>query len=235
MNDKVIPNQKIILDEAARLKAIYNARKRDNKSLNQAVLADLCDWASQGTVSQYMTGGMPLNIEALLKLANVLQFDPAEVSPRLAQTFLPSGVAPLTLEAGPDFTRPFKRASIAGTAQLGPNGYWDALEATEGWIDVPTSDPDVYSLRVRGDSMAPAIRNGWVVWCEPNHQLIPGEYVMLRCNNGQSMVKELLFENAEEVSLGAVNDNYGRITFQRRDIEQLHYVGGIVPPSKIKY
>ena len=58
---------------------------------------------------------------------------------------------------------------------------------------------------------------------------------MLRCNNGQSMVKELLFENAEEVSLGAVNDNYGRITFQRRDIEQLHYVGGIVPPSKIKY
>jgi len=181
-------------------------------------------------ISQLLNGHRPLGDKAARTLEIKLGLQPGALVMPPVDEHARSG-----LEPGPDFTRPFKRASIAGTAQLGPNGYWDALEATEGWIDVPTSDPDVYSLRVRGDSMAPAIRNGWVVWCEPNHQLIPGEYVMLRCNNGQSMVKELLFENAEEVSLGAVNDNYGRITFQRRDIEQLHYVGGIVPPSKIKY
>lgn len=83
--------------------------------------------------------------------------------------------------------------------------------------------------------MAPAIRNGWVVWCEPNHNLIPGEYVMVRRVNGECMVKELLYENNEEVSLMAVNDGYGRLTIPRNEIEQIHYVGGIVPPSKIKY
>ena len=101
------------------------------------------------------------------------------------------------LEPGPDLSRPFCRTKIVGTAQLGPEGYWDALAVADGWLDVPTSDPDAYSLRVKGDSMAPAIRSGWVVWCEPNHALIPGEYVMVRCNDGQCMVKELLYENAE--------------------------------------
>ncbi|MDP3848606.1 MAG: S24 family peptidase [Pseudomonas sp.] len=248
MNDKYLPSTECINEEAARLKAIYNARKLDNKGLNQAVLAELCDWSSQGTVSQYMTGGLPLNIEALLKLANVLQFNPAEVSPRLAQTYLPAAPvasqvndnfgtyqASATLEPGPELSRPFRRTKIVGTAQLGPEGYWDAIATTDGWLDVPSSDPDAYSLRVRGDSMAPAIRSGWVVWCEPNHALIPGEYVMVRCNDGQCMVKELLFENTDEVSLMAVNDGYGRLTIARQDIEQIHYVGGIVPPSKIKY
>jgi phage repressor protein C with HTH and peptisase S24 domain len=139
------------------------------------------------------------------------------------------------LEPGPDLTRPFRRTRILGTAQLGPDGFWDALVVADGWVDVPSNDPDAYSLRVRGDSMAPAIRSGWVVWCEPNHQLIPGEYVMVRCADGQSMVKELLYENGEEVSLMAVNDGYGRITILRSEIEQIHHVGGIVPPSKIKY
>jgi len=73
-----------IRQEAARLKAIYNDRKRQDKALNQAVLAEWCGWSSQGTVSQYMTGGMELNLEALLKFAAALAFDPSEVSPRLA-------------------------------------------------------------------------------------------------------------------------------------------------------
>jgi hypothetical protein len=248
MNDKTQPSSQCIDEEAARLKAIYNARKLDNKGLNQAVLADLCDWSSQGTVSQYMTGGLPLNIEALLKLANVLQFNPAEVSPRLTQLYLPATAVARHLndeagiyqanpmfEPGPDLSRPFRRTKIVGTAQLGPEGYWDALDVADGWLDVPSSDPDAYSLRVKGDSMAPAIRNGWVVWCEPNHALISGEYVMVRRTNGECMVKELLFANVEEVSLMAVNAQYGRITIPREEIEQVHYVGGIVPPSKIKY
>lgn len=140
-----------------------------------------------------------------------------------------------TLEKGPEFSRPFKRASILGTAQLGPDGYWEALSLADGWIDVPSSDPGAYSLRVKGDSMAPAIRSGWVVWCEPNHRLVPGEYVMVRRSNGECMVKELLYENDDEVSLMAVNDGYGRLSIDRKEIEQIHYVGGIVPPSKINY
>lgn len=139
------------------------------------------------------------------------------------------------LVPGPQLSRPFRAARILGTAQLGPDGYWDALAASDGYVDVPSSDPDAYALRVKGDSMTPAIRNNWVVWCEPNHALIPGEYVMVRRTNGECMVKELLYENELEVSLMAVNDGYGRLTIAREEIEQIHHVGGIVAPSKIKY
>lgn len=180
---------------------------------------------TQGAIGHWLTGRREPKLEMINRL--------------LAEVGLPTLHIPIPeqahLEAGPEFTRPFRRARIVGTAQLGPEGYWEALETYDGWVDVPTRDPGAYALRVRGDSMAPAIRSGWVVWCEPNHNLIPGEYVMVRRTDGQCMVKELLYENGEEVSLMAVNDGYGRLTISRSDIEQVHYVGGIVPPSKIRY
>lgn len=138
-------------------------------------------------------------------------------------------------EPGPAFTRPWQSVQIKGCAQLGPDGYWEALSADEGCVDVPSSDPDAYALRVKGDSMMPAIRSGWVVWCEPNRELVPSEYVMVRTTDGQCMVKELLYINDREVSLMAVNGTYGRLTIPIDQVEQIHHVGGIVAPSKIRY
>lgn len=74
-------------DEAARLKAIYQERKRSDPSLNQERIADLCGWAGQSVVSQYMNGKIGLNLPALLKFSSVLAFDPKEVSPRLVGAF----------------------------------------------------------------------------------------------------------------------------------------------------
>lgn len=187
-------------------------------------------------LSQMLNGHRPMGEKAARNLEAKIGLPPGYLTAPISEYVKGAyTVAETSLEPGPDLTRPFKRTRILGIAQLGPDGYWDALTVADGWLDVPTTDPDAYSLRVKGDSMAPAIRSNWVVWCEPNHQLIPGEYVMVRCVDGQSMVKELLYENADEVSLMAVNAGYGRITIARSDIEQIHYVGGIVPPSKIKY
>lgn len=73
--------------ESVRLKAIYEAKKSAAKasggSLTQADVADACGWSGQSAFSQYATGKVPLNVEALLKLAKVLEFSPDEVSPRL--------------------------------------------------------------------------------------------------------------------------------------------------------
>jgi phage repressor protein C with HTH and peptisase S24 domain len=137
------------------------------------------------------------------------------------------------LVPGPELPA-FRRAPLKGIAQLGPDGFWDALEHADGWIDIPSTDPNAYALRVRGDSMSPAIRDGWVVWCEPNREPVSGEYVMVRCTNGQQMVKELLYANNECVSLMSVNASYGRLTIPLCEIEYIHPVGGIIPPSKIK-
>ncbi|MDD1976955.1 helix-turn-helix transcriptional regulator [Pseudomonas putida] len=73
--------------ESQRLKAIYEQKKAAaraaGKSLTQADVADACGWSGQSAFSQYATGKVPLNVEALLKLSKALGFSPVEVSPRL--------------------------------------------------------------------------------------------------------------------------------------------------------
>lgn len=135
---------------------------------------------------------------------------------------------------GPLIASPFKEIRIVGTAQMGSEGYWYAMDEADGFVDVPSRDPGAYALRLRGDSMAPAIRSGWIAVCEPNHSWVPGEYVMIRLVDGESMVKELLYANDTEVSVMSVNDAFGRRTIPVEQIETIHYVGAILPPSKVR-
>ncbi|WP_339521785.1 LexA family transcriptional regulator [Pseudomonas sp. EL_65y_Pfl2_R96] len=181
-------------------------------------------------LSQLLNGHRPLgdkaakNLEDKIGLTGGTLLMPA----RSAQDGLALGI-----DQAPSLINPFRRAPIQGVAQLKQDGFWDELAPATGWVDVPTSDPAVYSLRIKGDALAPAIRNGWVVWCEPKHELVPGEYVVIYCTNGQCMIKELLYSNVDEVSLMSVNDGYGRLNIPRSDIVKIHYVGGIVPPSQV--
>lgn len=148
-----------------------------------------------------------------------------------------SGTDQSNADPGPVISTPFRSVKIAGTAQLGAEGYWTALSPCEGHVDIPTRDKDAYALRLRGDSMSPAIRSGWVAVCEPNSQLIPGEYVHIKLKGfdgeGESMVKELLYANDEEISVMSINDAFGRRTLALADIEYIHPVPFIVAPSKI--
>ena len=86
-----------LIEEAARLSAIYKHRKKLDPSLNQAKIADACDWSSQSIVSQYMTGKIPLNLTALLKLSRSLKFKPSDVSERLVKLY-PFGYSDPTSE-----------------------------------------------------------------------------------------------------------------------------------------
>lgn len=73
-----------IRDEEARLlKLKYLAKKKVDPDLNQEKIADMCGWAGQSVVSQYLNGKIALNFSALVKFASILNFDPSEVSPRL--------------------------------------------------------------------------------------------------------------------------------------------------------
>lgn len=135
--------------------------------------------------------------------------------------------SPLSLASG--------RIPLKGVAQLDPDGYWDVLEHVDGWIDILSTAPNAYALRLRGESMSPAIRDGWAVWCEPDRKPEPGEYVVVCHTNGKQVIKELLYANDGYVSFMPVNANYGRLTIPRSEIVHIHPVGGIAPPSKIKH
>lgn len=79
------------LADAKRLNDIYKKRVKESRedpskpALTQTEVGERCEWRSpQSTVSQYMTGKVALNLEALIKLADALDFEPSEVSPTLA-------------------------------------------------------------------------------------------------------------------------------------------------------
>ncbi len=61
---------------------------------------------------------------------------------------------------------------------------------------------------------------------------MPGEFVLVVTKDGHSMVKELLFEGADSISLASINGAHSHLTLQRDAIRTMHYVGFIVPPSK---
>ena len=220
----------------------FNEGKPRRDSLTQGKIADALG-INQGSVSSYLNGYNALNIKVASIIAGLISQPVETFSPRLAEeisrlakaaTSNPSASAASNVEQGPQITSAPRKINIIGTAQMGSDGYWSGLDGNEGWVETYSRDEDAYALRLKGDSMAPAIRNGWIAVCEPNHRLVPGEYVMVTTTDGQSMVKELLFENEESVSLMSVNAAYGeRRSIAWADIEKIHYVGNILAPSKV--
>ncbi|WP_211474796.1 helix-turn-helix transcriptional regulator [Collimonas humicola] len=72
------------LQDAIRLKSLFLRRKKEDPSLTQEKLAFLCGWKTQGTITHYFNGRIPLNLGALQKFAEALDARLDEISPSLA-------------------------------------------------------------------------------------------------------------------------------------------------------
>lgn len=152
-------------------------------------------------------------------------------------------VQPAPLDAGdevlePEFAGNARRERaipIVGTAKMGDDGYYEEMSpvvgAGDGHIEIATEDPNAYGLRVRGQSMFPAIRDGWYVLVEPNGQPRIGEYVLLKLSNGKKMVKELINHRQGSYEVMSVNGGV-RMSFDVTEIESVQAVGAVVSPSK---
>lgn len=127
------------------------------------------------------------------------------------------------------------RAPVVGTASLGLDGFWSELEYPvghgDGFVMHPSTDPNTYALMVKGDSMYPAIRSGFIVIVEPNAVPVAGEFVVVKLRDGRSTVKELLWQRGDEYTLQAVNGQM-RMTIRADEVEFVHPVAAIVPPSR---
>ena len=127
-----------------------------------------------------------------------------------------------------------RRVSVVGTASLGMDGFWTDLEYPkghgDGFFEFPTRDQESYVLQVRGSSMHPAIRSGWYVLVEPNRTPQMGEFVLVKLVDGRSTVKEFLWHRDGEFALNAVSTG-DRMVLRNDEVEFVHRVGGILPPS----
>ena len=127
------------------------------------------------------------------------------------------------------------KVPVVGTARLGSDGFYVELEAPagygDGYVEHYSADENAYGVRVKGDSMHPAIKHGQVVVVEPSGQLVPGENVLVALRDGRKMVKELVTGRPDSITLVSVNGGE-RITVQREDVEFIHAVAAVVSASK---
>ncbi|KRW62357.1 LexA family transcriptional regulator [Pseudomonas sp. TTU2014-080ASC] len=125
---------------------------------------------------------------------------------------------------------------VVGMAQLGSNGYFEALDFPvghgDGYVQIYSNDPNAYALKVVGDSMEPRIRSGEYVLIEPNKGYVAGDEVLVKTLDGQSMIKVFMYCRDGEVRLLSVNEAHAPITMLLSQIDRIHVVGAIVKASR---
>ena len=76
------------LDAAKKLQHIWNTKK-EALNLTQGKVAQTCGWSNESAFGAYLHARVPLNTEAVLRLAKILKVHPTEIMPEIAE-LLPS-------------------------------------------------------------------------------------------------------------------------------------------------
>ncbi|MEO5374698.1 MAG: helix-turn-helix transcriptional regulator [Alphaproteobacteria bacterium] len=119
-----------------------------------------------------------------------------------------SFTGPSGARSGPTHTVP-----LIGFAQAGDKGFFDdaGYPVGGGWDEIPfpdVSDPHTYALEVSGDSMEPVYRAGDQIIVSPGGAFRRGDRVVVRTDEGEVMVKELLRKTAKRLELKSLNPAY---------------------------
>jgi phage repressor protein C with HTH and peptisase S24 domain len=112
----------------------------------------------------------------------------------------PGGPAPSLAPAVP----------LIGFAQAGTGGYFDdgGYPVRTGWDEVAfpgVTDEHAYALKISGDSMLPAYRDGDIIIVSPAAPVRRSDRVVVRTRDGEVMVKELKRKSAKTIELRSLN------------------------------
>lgn len=132
------------------------ARLRKKAGMTQAELAASCGWGEQqNRISNYETGRNEPALADIRTMAATLDVNPNDLA---------FGSSEQAEEAALEYGRAISKFSsvpVVGYAQLGPEGYWREMDypagSGDGYVDVPSADPNAYALRVRGDRRIPQL------------------------------------------------------------------------------
>lgn len=214
------------LADAERLRAIYKKRVKESKdrgegqTLNQTEVGERCGWNSpQSAFSQYSNGKVALNLDALVKLAKALDFEPSEVSPTLAggiaratadnpapalapEADAPTANTPLPIigESGFDLDEQcalIPQFTAKAAAGLGyENAYVESrstLAVKRDWLRSRGANPkNLISIYADGDSMWPTINDGDVLLVDRSRMEPVDKQVFVLAGAEGAIVKRLI-------------------------------------------
>ena len=124
------------------------------------------------------------------------------------------------------------RIPVKGRAQLGDDGFYCSMEYSEengdGFINVPSKDPNAYAVKCLGRSMSPRIQPGEYVIAEPGREPLPGDEVIVQLSDERVMVKRFMYQRDGEFCFGSINSEFPNITVDASEIQSIHPILAIV-------
>jgi len=224
-------------------------RYRKKKGISQQLLAEICGWSSQSRIGNYEKDLRVPSLGDLLLIAPALDVSITELTSDIGSQELPVAINEFDVgvvnrpPAGSDQSAlrpvgPIKpgRVPVVGSAKLGTDGYFEALDFPvghgDGYLLIHSDDPESYGLRVIGDSMHPRIKNGEYVLIEPNKSFVTGDEVMVQTDDGRSMIKEFIYLRDGVYRFDSVNQDHGPLHINQDVVTKVHLVGGILKSSR---
>jgi phage repressor protein C with HTH and peptisase S24 domain len=112
---------------------------------------------------------------------------------------------------------------LIGFAEAGAGGYFDdgGFPAGKGWDEIPfpaVDDEHVYALKISGESMHPAYRDGTVIIVSPSASIHRGDRVVVKTRDGEVMAKELKRKTAKSLELKSLNPEHPDRTFTAEEV-----------------
>lgn len=185
------------------------------------------DWLLYGGSAEQETGNNiaqlnVLDIEAFKKKYNIPDSEDAV-------KFVQTPVKPFPMQK--------RYVPVKAYSKMGMDGYFTDMgydgNAGDGYVPTHSAGPRAYGIKGTGDSMFPAIRNGWYVVCDPDAEPVPMEFVQVCLKDGRCTIKEFIGIQNDVLSLIAVNGGE-RLTFNMDEVESITAITDIVPPSQHK-
>ncbi|MEX3628445.1 MAG: XRE family transcriptional regulator [Burkholderia sp.] len=190
------------LRDAERLRDAWERYKIATPSATQESVAFACGWKTQGAVSQYLRGVIPLNLDALLKFAGVFGVAPQSISPRLAHKIagVPAGEVGQSdnVQPGPEIRG---KVPLISWVQAGDfSEVVDLLHPGEAfeWIET-TVQPraHTFALRVHNDSMEPDFPAGTILIVEPELDAHAGDFIIAKNGDEEATFKQLVRDGGD--------------------------------------
>jgi phage repressor protein C with HTH and peptisase S24 domain len=112
---------------------------------------------------------------------------------------------------------------LLGFAEAGAGGYFDdgGFPAGKGWDEIAfpaVDDEHVYALKISGDSMHPAYRDGTVIIVSPSATIHRGDRVVVKTRDGEVMAKELKRKTAKALELKSLNPEHPDRTLAAEEV-----------------
>jgi phage repressor protein C with HTH and peptisase S24 domain len=246
------------LADAERLRVIYKKRVKesrdrgDSKVLNQTEVGERCGWNSpQSAFSQYANGKVALNLEALIRLSKALDFQPAEVSPTLADgvalaqddkqaapavnTPFPAGT---DMDDGRDekysFIPQYSARAAAGFGHENPHVESLAtLAFKHEWLKMKGVNPKhLIVIYADGDSMWPTINDHDVLLLDTSKtEPVDGQVFVLTSADKGAIVKRLVKTPLGSWIIRSDNDDcddYADVMLARSEVNEHRIIGKVI-------